>query len=242
KDKSVDACFAISPEMFELTSAPDSGGVDSVGDGTKKSVKGAHVVISTAHMSRSIADVYACRKDFFEKHRDWVERFAAGYLKACEELVDVKKKATAKDKAAQARYGQMIKLAQDIWGKDPAFKDQVAKAEDADGLISDANFVGLPGNEAFFKKRGNLSGFDFKQKQACRLPADPAREPLKNNPTLFAAADFDYAGLRKLGDLHGQEPKQARIAPEPKIDPEQTVFSFKIPFEPNQDEFPPAHN
>ncbi len=36
KDKTIDACFAISPEMFELTSAPDSGGVDSVGDGTQE--------------------------------------------------------------------------------------------------------------------------------------------------------------------------------------------------------------
>src|SRR6266478_2632345 len=36
KDQSVDACFAVSPEMFELTSAPDTGGVTSVGDGKKK--------------------------------------------------------------------------------------------------------------------------------------------------------------------------------------------------------------
>src|SRR5262245_15366033 len=41
KDQSVDACFAISPEMFELTSAPDTGGVTSTGDGAKKSIKGA---------------------------------------------------------------------------------------------------------------------------------------------------------------------------------------------------------
>src|SRR5262245_34682135 len=72
KDQSVDACFAISPEMFDLTSAPaDTGGVTSIGDGTKKSVKGAHVVVSTAHMARSIADVYAVRKDFFEANKDY---------------------------------------------------------------------------------------------------------------------------------------------------------------------------
>src|SRR6516165_83404 len=47
KDPKIDACFAISPEMFELTSAPESGGIDSVGDGKGKSIKGAHVVVST---------------------------------------------------------------------------------------------------------------------------------------------------------------------------------------------------
>src|SRR5205823_5651314 len=118
KDKSIDACFVISPEMFELTSAPDLGGIESVGDGAKKSIKGAHVVVSTAHMSRSIADVYACRKDFYEKNRAWVDKFVAGYLKGCEELVDVKKRATNKDKAAEAKYKQIIKLAQNIWSKD----------------------------------------------------------------------------------------------------------------------------
>ena len=41
------------------------------------------------------------------------EKFAAGYLKGCEELVDAKKKAAPAYKAA-------IHLAQDIWGKYPA--------------------------------------------------------------------------------------------------------------------------
>jgi len=238
KDKSLDACFVISPEMFELTSAPDSGGVESVGDGTKKSVKGAHVVVSTAHMSRSIADVYACRKDFYDNNREWIDKFVAGYLKACEDLVDVKKKAQGDDKAAEKRYKDIVTLAQDIWGKDPAFKDAVAKFEDVDGLISDSNFVGLPGNESFFKAKGNLSGIDFKQKQALRLPADPSKDKPKSNPKLFQAANLDYVALRKLGDLHGKAPTQARIAAEKiKVEPEQIIFSFEISFEANQSTF-----
>src|SRR5262249_38860396 len=90
-------------------------------------------------------------------------------------------------------------------------------------------------NESFFKARGNLSGFDFKQRQALRLPADPSREPLRNNPTLFAAADLDYAALRKLGDLHGKAPTQERITVEKvKMEREQTIFSFEINFDANQ--------
>jgi ABC-type nitrate/sulfonate/bicarbonate transport system substrate-binding protein len=240
KDASVTACFAISPEMFELTSAPESGGVDAVGDGTKKSVKGAHVVVSTAHMSRCIADVYACRKDFYDSNKGWIERFVAGYLKACEDLVDAKKKAANKDKDAEARYKKVIKLAQDIWGKDPAFKDSVAKEDDVDGLISDAVFVGVPGNESFFKGKGNLSGFDFKQKQALRLPSDPAKDPLKDDPKLFQAADLDYSRIRTLGDLHGKEIKGSRISAEAKVEPEQTIYSFKVSFKPDQSDFSAA--
>ena len=237
KDPSVDACFAVSPDMFELTSAPDSGGIESTGDGTKKSVKGAHVVVSTAHMSRSIADVYACRADFYDANREWIDKFVAGYLKGCEELVDVKRKAESKDKVAEERYKKDIKLAQSIWGKDPALKDSVAKEEDVDGLIGDAVFVGVPGNEAFFKQRGNLSGFDFKQKQALKLPADPSTQSPKNDVKLFEACDLDYNALRKLGDLHGKPPSQARILAEPKIEPEATIFSFQIAFAPDQHVF-----
>jgi ABC-type nitrate/sulfonate/bicarbonate transport system substrate-binding protein len=240
KDASITACFAISPEMFELTSAPESGGVDAVGDGTKKSVKGAHVVVSTQHMSRSIADVYACRKDFYDTNKGWLERFAEGYLKACEDLLDAKKKKENKDKDGEARYSKVIKMAQDIWGKDPAFKDSVAKEDDVDGLISDSVFVGVPGNESFFKGKGNLSGFDFKQKQALRLPADPAKDALKNNPKLFQAADLDYVRIRRVGQLHGKEIKQARISAEAKVEPEQTIYSFKIAFQPDKSDFSAA--
>jgi hypothetical protein len=239
KDASVDACFAISPEMFELTSAPDSGGINSKGDGTKKSDKGAHVVVSTQHMSRSIADVYAVRKDFFEANKDYCEKFAAAYIKACEELVDVKKKSPSPDKV-DPTYKKIVKLAQDIWGKDPAFKDSVAKYDDVDGLISDANFVGLPGNEAFFYQKGNLSGFAFKMAQAVALPADPSSSRLRVNATRLIAADLHYGAIRKMGDLHGKAPTQPRISAEVSLEKEQMIFEFEIFFQPDQPTFTEA--
>jgi ABC-type nitrate/sulfonate/bicarbonate transport system substrate-binding protein len=236
KDQSVDACFAISPEMFELTSAPETGGVTSIGDGTKKSIKGAHVVVSTQHMARSIADVYAVRKDFYDANKDYCEKFAAAYIKACEELIEVKKKSPDAAKADPA-YKKIVKLAQDIWGRDAALKDSVARYDDVDGLISDANFVGLPGNEAFFTQKGNLSGFEFKMKQAISLPNDPSKEPLRAGTQPLKAADFSYAAIRKLGDLHGKAPTQPRISAEVKLEAEQKIFEFVINFEPNSTEF-----
>src|SRR5262249_28063260 len=59
-DEKVDACFAITPDMESLT-----GGLTKTGTGAGGSVKGAHVLVSTVDMSSSIADVYACRSDFF---------------------------------------------------------------------------------------------------------------------------------------------------------------------------------
>ena len=53
KDPSVDACFVITPDMLGL-----SGGLKSIGSGAEGTVTGAKVLVSTAEMSRSIADVY----------------------------------------------------------------------------------------------------------------------------------------------------------------------------------------
>jgi hypothetical protein len=234
KDKSVDACFAISPDMTDLT-----GGLEQVGDGKDKSVKGAHVVVSTAQMSRSIADVYAVRKDFYNKNKEFVQKFAAGYLKGCEELVAAKKKAGEKwqEGPAGAAYRADIKLAQDIWGKDPALKDNVAKAEDVDGLISDATFVGLPGNVAFFTKEGNLSGFKNKARMALSIAVDPAAEVPRLPVKFFDGPDFSFDAVRRLGDLHGKAITAARISAEFKPDPEKKIYEFTISFNPNQSDF-----
>jgi hypothetical protein len=237
KDNSIDACFAITPEMTDLT-----GGLDLVGDGKGKSVKGAHVVVSTAQMSRSIADVYACRKDFYARNKDLVEKFAAGYLKGCEELVAAKKKAGEKwqEGPAGAAYRADVKLAQDIWGKDPAFKESVAKADDLDGLISDAVFVGLPGNVAFFTKKGNLSGFENKLRMALGIAEDPANEAPRLPVKFFDAPDFSFDSLRRIGDLHGKAITAARISAEFKPDPEKKIYEFLVSFPPNEKQFSEA--
>src|SRR5208283_5108272 len=65
KNDKIDACFVISPDMAGLT-----GGLDSTGTGAEGTVKGAKVLVSTVQMSRSIADVYACRKDFYDANKE----------------------------------------------------------------------------------------------------------------------------------------------------------------------------
>jgi ABC-type nitrate/sulfonate/bicarbonate transport system substrate-binding protein len=241
KDNSIDGCFVITPEMMALTSSKD-GNTNSRGDGSMGSVKDAHVVVSTQHMSRSIADVYACRSDFYKANKEWVDKFIAGYLRSSEELIDLKSKFAAKDKTAEDNYQKVLKLAQGIWLKGPAFKEAVAKLDDVDGLISDAVFVGLPGNEAFFKAKGNLSGVAFKMKQACALPADPSKDALKKDPKVLKTADLDYDALRKLGELRGKPSTRPRIelSAEVKVEADTRIFTFKIMFAKNESEFSEA--
>lgn len=235
KDAGLDACFAISPDMTDLT-----GGLEEKGTGQKTTVQGAHVLVSTAHMSRSIADVYAVRKDFFASNRELVEKVAAGYLKACEELVSVRKQAGMKDAEAGKRWDAIIQLTQAIYGKDPINAPAVKEKEAVEGLIEDAAFVGLPGNVAFFTNVGNLSGFNFKQRVALVLPADPAKEKLKENPREFLKAEFNYDALRKRGGLVGQATHKPRfdLGAEFKFETEKTIYYFTISFNPDQSTFP----
>ena len=87
KDKSIDACCVITPDMIGLT-----GGFTSKGTGAEGTVTGAHVLVSTQTMSRSIADVLCVRKDWYDKNKDKCEKIVAGYLKACVDLVNHRKK------------------------------------------------------------------------------------------------------------------------------------------------------
>src|SRR5262249_44038504 len=140
------------------------GGGKKVGTGAEGTVQGARVVISTVQMSRSIADVYVCRKDFYDANKALVTKFVATYLKACEDVVHLRDGYEGKKLAAaeKSKYMGILKLTQDIYGKD------VIKSleEDAHGLLMDAVFVGYPGNWKFFKwGEGNVIGFDaFAQK------------------------------------------------------------------------------
>ncbi len=148
-DSSIAGCFVITPDMIGLT-----GGPENTGTGAEGTVKGAHVVVSTATLSRSIADVYACRKDFYDLYKPLIEKFFAGYLKGAEEVVALKK---TYQRSGSTEYTRLLSMMQNIYGKDvlPTLE------EDAHGLIADCTFVGQPGNVAFFNDPKNtITGFE----------------------------------------------------------------------------------
>lgn len=232
----IDACFVISPDMIGLT-----GGLENTGTGAEGTVSGARVLVSTAQLSRSIADVYVCRKDFYDAHKDLVVKFVAGYLKACEEVIELKKQYEA---GGSAEYMKLLQLAQGIYGKDvlPTLE------EDAHGLLSDCTLVGYPGNVAFFTEKGNVTGFEAFQKASLDLAIN--RGYAKVRAALFPSG-LDYQSpaflnyLTKTGTARAERFQAEAVVEEIEqltaggsLD-DRTIVAFTINFEPNQTVFNP---
>jgi hypothetical protein len=226
KDPSIDACFVITPDMLALTT-----GLDKVGDGSEKTVKGAKVLVSTVYMSRSIADVYACRKDFYDKNKELVAKLVGGYLNACEDLVKLRKNydqpADKRDKELLAKYKPILKLSQEVFGK-----EAVPDEESAHGLISDAVFVGLPGNKAFFDDKKNTAGFAPRMKSAIDMAMNRGYAKERIEPL---SADLDYDKITDLGKLKVVQGEDDKKFDDTKIDPTDanTLYTFTITYEPN---------
>jgi ABC-type nitrate/sulfonate/bicarbonate transport system substrate-binding protein len=232
KDSSVDACCVITPDMTGLT-----GGIDQVGSGAEGTVRGAHVLVSTQQMSRSIADVYAVRSDWFKANRQTVEKFVAGYLQATGETVAMRDQFEQSGTMSPA-YRNVLAMAQNIFGREVLPTLEV----DAHGLLLDCSFVGLPGQLAFFQDAGNLNNFQRKSQAALDLAVGWGYARTRRG---FDPPGFDYAKLASLVGLKYEERTKAtpRIAAESvEIFPgddldERTIVSFTINFEPNQSSF-----
>ncbi len=217
-DDSIAACMVISPDMAGLTGSFE---LESIGDGSNETIKGAHVLASTNKLSRSICDVYACRKDFFDAHKDVVEKFTAGYLKASENLLTLSKDF---EDNPSPEYTKLLETAQTIWTK-----DVLPTLDDAHGLFVDCNLVGLPGNETFFEQEGNPSGFNAKEDRVLQLAL-----LLKNaeRRVRFIKPGFDYDRIKELGKLSIEGRGRFVFDPE-KFDLDDVLASYTINFDAN---------
>src|SRR5438270_29122 len=74
---------------------------------------------------------------------------------------------------------------------------------------------GLPGNYSFFKDKGNLSGFDVKQKAAVDLAISLGDAKTRID---LLQADLDYGRVKSLGDLTAvvKAPPAARFSDNPR--------------------------
>ena len=237
RDSTISVCFVISPDMIGLT-----GGLQNIGTGAEGTVKGSRVLISTAQLSRSIADVYVCRKDFYDTHKPLVEKFVAGYLKACEKVVELKKQYETR---GSTEYMKLLQLTQDIYGSDviPTLE------EDAHGLLQDCTFVGHPGNVKFFTEKGNPVGFSAFQKSALGLAVSRGYASKKYS---LLPPGLDYNSSAFVGYLskttYVKKEKFKAEAVKEEIEAlnkgelldEKTLISFTISFEPNQVTFSEA--
>ena len=236
KDASVDACCVITPDMIGLT-----GGVASAGSGAEGTVKGARVVVSTQSMSRSVADVYAVRKDWFDANTDTVRKFVAGYLKGTEQVVAMRKEFESSQRLSPA-YRSLLTQSQQIFGTEVIPSIEV----DGHGLLLDCSFVGLPGQIAFFNDSGNLNGFDAKLTKALDLATSWGYADGRFG---FDPPGFNYREIATLASIEYIEPNkeaEGRIAKAETMSEflgdnleSNTIAYFTISFEPNQNVFSP---
>lgn len=233
-DPTIDAAFAVTPDMIGLT-----GGLDTVGSGAEGTVKGSHVAVSTAELSRSIADVYAVRSDFWREHPDVVKKFTVGYLRAVEQLIDLKK---AYEGAGSEPYMDLLQLSQDMFGADviPTLE------EDAHGLLSDCTFVGHPGNVAFFSDPKNPHGFDDFNERSLDLAIDQGwatkRIDLEPSPIDWESPEIKGALSKTAQARSDRFDAEAVLTEIESMDADgvldsRTLLSFTIAFQPNQTEF-----
>ncbi len=233
KGSGIDAAFVITPDMIGLT-----GGLENTGTGAEGTVSGARVLVSTAELSRSIADVYVVRKDFLDAHRDKVERFVAGYLKGMEEVIDLKR---TYEKAGSKPYEGLLKMTQKIYSA-----EVIPTLDDAHGLLSDCTFAGYPGNLSFFQDKNNMHGFqEFNRSAidlAVRLGYAKKKKPLTASTVNWKSPLFTQY-LSKLEAASGDGFRAEAVQQEIEAltagggIEDNTIYSFTIQFDANQTEF-----
>lgn len=232
-NSNVHACFAITPDMLGLC-----GGVGNQGTGAEGTVRGAKVLVSTAELSRSIADVYVCRKDFYDANKSLITKFVAGYLKGTEEVIDLKKQF---EDRGSLPFEELLQMTQNIYGK-----DTIPVLAEAHGLISDCSFVGYPGNVVFFTEQDNLSGFESFQTAALDLAVNRgyAKERMGLFPSGLDYQSREFANYLTKTDIKRGERFRAEavrneiemLSSGDALD-DKTILSFTINFEPNQNVF-----
>ena len=228
RDAGVDAAMVIIPDALALTSR------GSVGTGAEDSVKGARILLSTKTANRIITDVYAVRADYLQSNRGEVENFVRGLGQGEQALHQL----VANRSAQAAEYGQTMKAAAQI------LLDSPQAVADAEGMVQDAEFVGLAGNKAFFTRAGNPRG--FAQLNGEIQTALTAVGLLRQKTDLeYAKWDFDRLGgattapaaeaprfdSGQVAALVTRKQQQGKLS-------EGELFSFEVFFKPNQDSFP----
>lgn len=239
KNPKIDAACVITPDMIGLCSD-----LTDVGQGAEGTIKGARVINSTSVMSRSIADVWYVRSDFYNSAagKAICEKFVAGYFAGSKQVSTLRKNYEANHSFTQgtgAEYKKLLQFAQ------KTFTAEVLPTleEDAHGLVLDAALVGLTGNISFFTDAGNLNGFDAKQKSALDLATTEGYATERRG---FDKAAWDYKNIATLAKIEYVAPSAAPgrikaegldVFPDTATLDANTIVSFTISFQPNQTTF-----
>ncbi len=226
-ESNIDAGFVIIPDALALTSN------GTVGTGAEDSVKGARILLSTKTANRIISDVYAVRKDYFDSHRDEVQTFVQGLLKAEEGVKDLFKNPKS------SQYETMISSAAKM------LLDSEQLVRDTEGMYHDAEQAGFQGNVKFFSDTSYPRNFS---KLSREIQSSFLELGLLKNTIELSQANWEYntlAGGLKYAD-RAEAPKfkadqvETMIVKRQQQDTlgEGELFAFEIYFKPNQNTFP----
>lgn len=223
----VDAALVITPDALALTSN------GTVGTGAEDSVRGARILLSTKTANRIIADVYAVRTDYFEAHRDQVQAFVRGLLEAQQRLAQLVADKQREASAYRDAFGAAAEL----------LLDSRQALSDTEGLYTDAEYVGLKGNQDFF---ANPSYPRSLQRLTGEIQQAFAAIGLMRAGVPLAQANWDYDALGQglaSGATAGSRFNPEQVATVVTRRQQQgtlgagEIFSFEIFFKPNQNSF-----
>lgn len=225
QDASIDAALVIIPDALAIT----SGG--NVGTGAEGSVRGARILLSTKTADRVISDVYAVRKDFYQKYPDIVEKFVLALLKAEEALRE-------QMKTKGPELGQTLSASAKL------LLDDSGAIEDITGMYHDAFFAGASGNLKFFNDPNYPRRFEKLNDEIQSAFIDLN---LLGSPQNIAKSSINFDQLANRSGLETEVSKskfnpnavQTVVARKQQMDSlsEGELFSFEIYFQPNQNDF-----
>jgi ABC-type nitrate/sulfonate/bicarbonate transport system substrate-binding protein/outer membrane protein OmpA-like peptidoglycan-associated protein len=226
--QNIDAAMVIIPDALALTSN------GSIGSGAEGSIKGAKILLTTKMANKIIADVYAVRSDYLAKNKAKVQSFVQALMKAQEEVAEL----TKQKESQLGLYNKMISAAADF------LLDSPGAIADTEGMYADADFVGFKGNLKFFTDVNYPRNFD----NLCIEIQDAfLKLGMLSQKVVIENAVWDYNGFKA-------ELKNTQLAETPKFDSKKVsqaienlnrtgnlndseLFSFKINFQPNQNDF-----
>ena len=235
EDTSLDAVMCIIPDALMLT----SDGAKDGGSGSEGSVKGATILVSTKTAGKIIADVYAVRKDYYDKNKASVDAFVAALVDGEQSLQRL-----LKDKGSkQAEYRKLLARSADLLMGAPQATAEI------EGMLADCEFVGASGNVAFFTGKGT-------SRTLAKL-SEEAQTSFKTMGIIsssFALNSVGWGATSSVAAIAKAAPKKvvpkfdnkkATAVVQTKIDnaeaeswnQEGTLFTVSITFGPNQKEF-----
>ncbi|MCP4134414.1 MAG: ABC transporter substrate-binding protein [bacterium] len=222
----IDAAFVIIPDALALTSN------GTIGTGAEDSVKGARILLSTKTANRIISDVYAVRKDYFDKNKKEVKKFVKALLRSEEQVKDL-----FKTKSGDT-YNSLLTMGGKLLLDDPGAK------EDVKGMYNDAELTGFNGNVKFFSDAAYPRNY---KKLSAEIQNSLISLGLINKRSQLLTAKWDYNELKKglryadAVSVSKFDTQKATIVAE-KLSRKggASLFQFEIFFQPNQNNFSAA--